>query len=402
MATFKIVLDTRTKKKGDKYNLTVRMVNGNDVMYLNITKMTQQQYDQIFIKNSKDEKSIEFRETCNGYITKCERIYMELNPFNKQRLRELFYDKDKLIPKTLLLKELFQYFILHYEDLKLKTRDHFRTTMNVLETYKKGISVGDITPDFLNKFEKKKLSEGCSQSTIDSHNRNLRRIINYFTTEIKSIPKTYQYPFGKGGFSIKSFFPKKLVLKNFEIKAVADCKDFDNKNQEYARDIWLFLYRCNGINFGDLLRLRWDNIKGDYFIFFRKKTETTRKNNIKEIIVPITSNLKELLGKVGVGESAYIIGKMNDQYGERTFNNKSFKIRKSINRDLKTLSEKLNLSVPLKLKTARDCYATTLKRAGKSKDVIGEMLGHSNSIVTEHYLDSLDAEMTFAVNEVLY
>src|SRR5450631_4952515 len=109
--------------------------------------------------------------------------------------------------------------------------------MNVLETYKTGISVGDITPDFLNRFEKKKLSEGCSQSTIDSHNRNLRRIINYFTAEIKSIPKTYQYPFGKGGFSIKSFFPKKLVLKNFEIKAVADCKDFDNKNQEYARDI---------------------------------------------------------------------------------------------------------------------------------------------------------------------
>jgi site-specific recombinase XerD len=118
--------------------------------------------------------------------------------------------------------------------------------------------------------------------------------------------------------------------------------------------------------------------------------------------VPINSNLKELLGKVGVKESPYIIGKMNDQYGERTFNNKSFKIRKSINRDLKTLSEKLNLSVPLKLKTARDCYATTLKRAGTSKDVIGEMLGHSNSIVTEHYLDSLDAEMTFSVNEVLF
>src|ERR1019366_3398111 len=181
MATFKIVLDTRTKKKDNKYNLAVRMVNGNDVMYLNISNITQQQYDQTFIRKSKDEKSIEFRETCNGYITKCERIFSELNPFSKERLRELFYDKDKLIPQSLVLKELFQYFILHYEDLKLKTRDHFRTTMNVLETYKKGISIGDITPDFLNRFEKKKLSDGCSQSTIDSHNRNLRRIINYFT-----------------------------------------------------------------------------------------------------------------------------------------------------------------------------------------------------------------------------
>ena len=112
MATFKIVLDTRTKKRDNKFNLAFRMVNGNNLMYLNITKMTQQQFEQIFIKKSKDEKSIEFRETCNGYITKCERIFMEVNPFNKQRLGELFYDKDKLIPQSLVLKELFQYFIL--------------------------------------------------------------------------------------------------------------------------------------------------------------------------------------------------------------------------------------------------------------------------------------------------
>ena len=43
-----------------------------------------------------------------------------------------------------------------------------------------------------------------------------------------------------------------------------------------------------------------------------------------------------------------------------------------------------NLSLPLTIKTARETYATTLLRNGVSKDEIGEMLGHSNSIVTEH------------------
>jgi hypothetical protein len=33
-----------------------------------------------------------------------------------------------------------------------------------------------------------------------------------------------------------------------------------------------------------------------------------------------------------------------------------------------------------------------------SKDNIGEMLGHSNSIVTEHYLASLDIEKTHDIN----
>jgi hypothetical protein len=60
---------------------------------------------------------------------------------------------------------------------------------------------------------------------------------------------------------------------------------------------------------------------------------------------------------------------------------------------------KLNLSVPLKLKTAWDCYATTLRRGGVSKDDIGEMLGHANSVVTEHYLASLDIEKTIEINQ---
>lgn len=40
-----------------------------------------------------------------------------------------------------------------------------------------------------------------------------------------------------------------------------------------------------------------------------------------------------------------------------------------------TLSEKLKLPVDPRLKTSRDSYATTLKRSGKTKDEIGEMMG---------------------------
>ncbi len=49
-------------------------------------------------------------------------------------------------------------------------------------------------------------------------------------------------------------------MTNDEIKKVAELKEFESKQEEYARDIWLFLYRCNGINFTDLQRMRWDNI----------------------------------------------------------------------------------------------------------------------------------------------
>lgn len=70
-------------------------------------------------------------------------------------------------------------------------------------------------------------------------------------------------------------------MKNNEIKKIADLKEFKSKQEEYARDIWLFLYRCNGINFVDLLRMRWENIQNDSIVFFWEKTDTTSKTKSK-------------------------------------------------------------------------------------------------------------------------
>jgi len=148
--------------------------------------------------------------------------------------------------------------------------------------------------------------------------------------------------------------------------------------------------------------MKWSNIIGKYFVFLHMKTETTRKNNIQEITVPITEKLQELIDKVGVKESPFILGYLKEGYNDFTFLNKIKKVKKAINKDLGVISEKLNLSVELKLMTARSSYATTLKRAGKSTDEISEMLGHSNSIVTQRYLASLDMEKTFEINECLF
>lgn len=399
MSTIKVILDKRTKLNDDKYNLAVRVCHKGNVQYLPISKLTVTQYEQLFVRQSMDTKSVEFREKTNEFKTKCERIFAEMSRYEPKRFRELVYSKDKEVPKTLVLKDLFDFYIENYEGITLRTRKHFRLSINKLETFQPGLTVNDITPDFLRHYELAAKDQKLSQSSINGIFRNLRRVINYFTHEKKTIPKSFEYPFGPGGYSIKSFYGRKLVMTNEEIQRVIDLDEFDNAAQEYARNVWLFLYRTNGINFADLLRMRWDNIKGGYLIFYRKKTESTRKNNIKPITVPITPKLQELINKLGVQDSPFILGLLKEGYKENTFENLSHKVRAKLNGSLLEISVKLNLSVPLKLKTARDCYATTLKRAGVSKDNIGEMLGHSNSVVTEHYLASLDIEKTQEINQ---
>jgi hypothetical protein len=166
MATFNILLDKRTKLKEDKYNLAIRMVNGNDVMYINLQKMTEGQYDKAFNKKVKDKMSREFLDTCNGYISKCERFFSELKPFNKDTFRKRFWEGDKDKPKSLLLTDLFDYYMENKENIKPTTIDSLRYTRNRFENFKAGASVGDVTVNFLKKFELNEINSNNSQATI--------------------------------------------------------------------------------------------------------------------------------------------------------------------------------------------------------------------------------------------
>jgi hypothetical protein len=100
------------------------MVNGNDVMYINLQKMTENQYDKAFNNKAKDKESREFVDTCNGYISKRYKIFEELKPFNKDTFRIRFWERDKDKPKSLLLNDLFDYYMENKETIKPTTIDH--------------------------------------------------------------------------------------------------------------------------------------------------------------------------------------------------------------------------------------------------------------------------------------
>ena len=218
MATFNLVLDTRVKKKNDEYNLAIRVNMGSEQMYLNISKMNKQQYNRVFEKKSMDKQSIEFRDTCSQYLAKSERVFINLKPFNKQEYRKLFFNKESEPLSSLLLKDLFDNFILKYKNIKLSTQAHFKYSKSVFETFSPNISVLSITPNYINRFVKETMDSGISQCTVNSSLRDLRRIINYFSNEEIVIPTSYKYPFGKGGHSIQNYYPRKLVMTNDEIK----------------------------------------------------------------------------------------------------------------------------------------------------------------------------------------
>jgi integrase len=409
MATINIRLDKRGNRpdKHGRFNLSVIVQHQGEVLYLNVDKLTEQQYNHVFVKRSLDEKSKEYRQRCDEFLEKAENVFERLRPFDRQQFREEFFKEEviepviKVTPTEMNYYQMAEYFRVN-KRLKPASKNRMKTARNQLEKFKPGLTYKDITVNFLQDFEYEVSKRGGSPATISGYMTDIRTVINYHRNITKFILQDYEYPFGAGGYGIRTYFPSKVVLRAEEIQAIAELNEFETKEQEWARDIWLFLYRCNGINFVDLLAMRWDHIQGGSFRFYRTKTKTTRRSNIKPIVAPITDKLQEVLDKIGVKDSPFIIGKMKDGYSDTTLSNKSHKLCGEINKELRYVTQKLDLSLNLVLDIARDSYATTLNRNGRSINHIAEHLGHATTVVTQHYVGQLTVEQSKEINSCLF
>lgn len=379
--------------------------------------MTEKEYEKYFVKKSFDKDVDKIRAKFEKCIDRAKKILPSIEPFDTTKFREKFYDTD-FDPDNIISEEqkrigtinyLFQNYIKVKSETKeigLSTVGLLKGTLKNIELFKPNSTYEDITPEFLHTFEhwyiNKNRTDGKKNSLASYGGlcRNIKAVLNYHRKK-KIIPPTYDYPFYD--YKIPNFVPPKRVISNSEIQKILDCTEFENVMEEYARDIWEMLYRLNGINFIDLLKLRWDNIEGNRFIFYRHKTLKTRRNNIRPIEVLINSKVQKLLDKIGDKESPYVIGQIKqDNYTDQYLLERNHKLKGRYNARLKKVGQRLGLTLPLDISMARDAYANTHKRAGTNPLKISENMNHSDPRTTTlHYLDNFEFDSDVDVNDVL-
>lgn len=64
------------------------------------------------------------------------------------------------------------------------------------------------------------------------------------------------------------------------MKAIFDYKS-ENETTNRYKDLWIFIYLCNGINPTDMLKLKFSDIVDGEICFVRQKTERTTKTEKK-------------------------------------------------------------------------------------------------------------------------
>lgn len=399
----RIVIDKRSKTSSKTYPISLCITFGKKTWFISLkTRCTPKEFEKIF-NGSPTEHQRKIRDAVIEYHDLALNVASTLNPFDYKRFKELFKKADELKkPKSVFLDDIFNRVILEKKAKGQISSAHTnKLTLNSLNNFRKNIQIVDVNLTFLREYEHWLLLKFNNEmvASIGIHMRNLRTIINLARNE-ELLPIDFKYPFGRGKYTPPTKRREKVAHSKSEILKIVQCTDFASESEAKSRDIWLMLFYCNGLNFIDLLSIRWVDIKEGIIYVIRQKTKQTNRN-IKPIRIPLINGLKKLIDKHGDKNSPYVLGFLKSDMNLESIHNKKKKLSKQINKDLDSIGTRLGLNEKLKCQTARYAYATFQKNEGASISYISEQLGHSNISVTQNYLSGYEVNDLFQFNDKL-
>ena len=383
-----VFLDTRTVNKKGTYPVKIKVYFQGKPKYYptGICMSTKEELEEVL--ESKSKKNIEIQYIIHkefNRILKNVDILVERGTFSFSNLNNML---GKNIGGT--LNEMISAKIKELEnEEKFGTSAFYKGTLSLLKRYMKhDVPIKEVTVEWLNGLEKFILKT-ANQTTVAMNMRNIRAIMNI--AKQVGVIRESDYPFGRGKYQIKEGSGKKKALNKKQLKAIAEYSD-GSMTTEFYRDLWLFIYFCNGLNVADLISLKFSDIQNGEISFIRKKTKD-RTRDVKRIYAAITPEMYSIINKWGNDpkKSVYIFPFLKPGDSAWEHEKKKKNLTKLINKRMKMIGEKLNLG-KITTYVARHTYATVLRNEGVPISIISPMLGHSSVTTTEIYLADLESE----------
>jgi len=355
--------------------------------YATSSHVTTDEWEKLNGSNLRDENLKEIRKKLNTLQASVEKTIEKINPFSFVAFEELFFDKSpKPTTKTTTLQSWFDAYINELHDKgRVGTAIAYRTTINSLNLYKKGLHLQDISPALLEDYEKHLTDAGKSYTTVSIYIRQLRAIINQAINA--NVLSAEKYPFKK--YEIPSGRNVKKALSEKDIQKILNHTP-EKADEQKALDFWILSYLCSGINFADIIELKPSNINGDYLHFIRAKTKNTKKKDLRPIKVGLNPRAKAIISKWKntIAENPYLFPVLETGLAPKTVKHRCQRFIKWVNKRMELIRIELEIDQKIGTYAARHTFSTVLKRKGVSTEFIKESLGHSSMVTTENYLDS--------------
>lgn len=265
----------------------------------------------------------------------------------------------------------------------------------------------DLTPSLLKNFETWMLqTRKVGRNTVAMYARAIKVIWNLCAETNTSLREFY--PFAtrqndRNRYKIRTAAGKKAeALEVDQLQTFIDTNPDQDSPEYEAKMLLLFAFYAQGMNMRDIAHLKYQNFQGQTITYIRQKTKDTESQETP-LEVPLTGPLRDIIAAIGNPDKrpqSYVFGVL--QPGLTALQQDS-RIRdkiKRVNAGLRQLCADCGLP-PITTYTARHSYATMLRDSGQPVEAIRELLGHSDTRVTEAYLKRFDLKKKRDINEAL-
>lgn len=268
MATVNFYLDTRRLKGNDKYPIKLRIQNEGKFLLStgfdsNIEAWEENSYNKC--EPNYKYKNAALRNMFS--LVENELILLQstgkLKGMSDKRLKEYL---EVLLGKNGKQEKKFIDYLNEFISLKSNpgTKTVYSTTKNKLLEFDPNCTFETMDRKWLATFENWLSESGMKINAYAIHLRNIRAVFNYAIDE----EITTLYPFRK--FKIKKEETKKRSLTVEQLRELINypCEDFENR----YRDLFLLSFYLIGINIGDMLLLKRENLINGRIEYHRQKT----------------------------------------------------------------------------------------------------------------------------------
>lgn len=416
MANYKFMLLKYNIGKGGRTSVTLRITKDRKRKYIRTgMSASPEQWNRELDRFIADKKSVPRYREYNAKLAELEtRVNAVLRDFEAERVDWTLNQFENAFVGKTAKGNVRDYFCQVIETLKdtghIGNSICYRRTLHMLELYDSGFGnkvFPEIDIRYVKAFDVFLQKRGCKGNTRKYYFKALRAILNKAIQDREASEATY--PFGKGGFNVaaleeetaRRYLPYDSMMK---IKSTA----LENTILESTRRLFLFSYYCYGISFIDAALLTKKNIirynGGAYIVYKRNKTKESRR--ARPLQVKITPEIQEHLdwfhsNVLPVEDYLLPVVSIAGYRGERLYNHIRSRFVRN-NRNLKRLAHALDITdMKLTSYVARHTVAMTLQDNRVPREVISQILGHSDLSVTNTYLDSFSNSIIDEAAKVL-
>lgn len=382
------ILDTRRGIKDSKFPIKIRVTFSRDRKYYSTGKsLSVVEWGKL--PNAKSKAYSEIKSDIQSSFDKVKEIVQVLEAEGSFSFNSLNNRLGKCLNDSLNTAFNAKIQTLEKEG-RAGSQSYYDCALTSIEKFAgEDIQFTIINVDWLKQYEKYMLKQGRSYTTIGMYLRAIRAMMN--DAKRNNVIKESQYPFGRDKYEIPTGSGRKLALTLSQIKSIVNYTG--NPATEKYRDLWFFSYLCNGINFTDLIKLKYSNIQNGEISYLRSKTIRTSKvkKEIQAILTPEIATIIKRWGNPDRKPEHYLFPYLTGKETPMEVRTKAQDIIRRTNRSLKEIGDSLKID-NLSTYSARHSFATVLKRSGANIAFISESLGHADQKTTENYLASFEQE----------